>query len=69
LNTDHSGVNKFAYYEFIAWWGFGTVGKYSGLLPKGTYYLYVVNQNDPQGPKDLTFDIYAMKQLPTIDGL
>ena len=61
LNTDHSAINAFAYYEFISWWGFGSVGKAHGSLPKGTYYLYVVNQNHPNGPNDITFDIYAGK--------
>ena len=35
MNTDHSAVNSFAPYEFISWWGFGTVGKAHGPLPKG----------------------------------
>jgi len=38
-------------------------------LPEGKYNLYVVSQNHPKGPSNLVFDIYASKQLPTIDGL
>lgn len=70
MHTNHSPVNKFASYEFIAWWGFGTVGKVrKSHLPEGKYYLYVINQNHPNGPSDIVFDIYASEKLPTIDGL
>lgn len=40
-----------------------------GALPKGKYYLWVVNQNHPRGPSDIAFNIYAEKKLPTIDKL
>ena len=69
LNTNHSPVDRSIPYQFIAWWGFGTVGKVEGELPAGKYYMYIVNQNHPRGPNDITLNVYASNQQPTLEGL
>ena len=65
----HDAVEPLLPYQFIAWWGFGSGGKLEGDLPAGDYVLWVVNQNHPRGPKDITFNIYASNELPTMTGL
>lgn len=37
-------VDSHVGYEFIKWYGFGTMGKLDGKLPAGDYWLWVVDQ-------------------------
>lgn len=46
-------IEKLKPYTFISWWGFGTTGKLAGKLPKGNYEFWIINQNAPNGPKDI----------------
>lgn len=66
-DKNHNDVESLIPYQFIATWGFGTVGKLNGDLPAGDYILSIINQNHPKGPNDITFNVYASKALPTIE--
>ena len=46
--------------------GFASVGKYIGKLPKGEYQFRILNRNAPGGQKNVTIQISASEQLPTI---
>ena len=63
---DQSGklVEPLQPYSFIKSWGFGTVGKYAGELPAGSYILEITNQGGTKA--DLAVQFSASKQSPSL---
>ena len=62
-------VEQYIPYKFVGWMGFGSIGKLTGKLPAGEYEFWIINQNAPDGPNDLSIQVSATKQLPEIVGL